>query len=403
MKRIALIREGKRPFDRRVALSPDQCRTLLETYPQVQLVVQKSPVRCFPDSEYTAIGIPAQDQVNECDVFLGIKEVPVDELIPDKTYLFFSHTVKKQSYNRKLLQEILHRNIRLIDYEKLTDEEGNRLVAFGHWAGIVGAYNAIWAWGKRFNLFDLRRAYFCFDLEDMKTEYNKVKLPPIKIALTGNGRVARGAMEVLDGMGIRKVSPEEYTAGEFAEAVYTQLRSKDYHFRRTDGGFDAEEFYSNPSLYDSGFPKFTRHTDLLIATAYWNPQASVLFSKEDINRKDFRIKVIADVTCDIGGSIPTTVKASTVLDPLYDYNPNSGTTEDPLSDEGNITIMAIDNLPSELPRDASESFGNKLLEHVFPYLLGEDSRGIIQRATIAENGQLTAPYQYLQGFVEERG
>ena len=402
MKRIALIKEGKRPFDRRVALSPDQCRILLNTYPEAQLIVQKSPVRCFPDSEYTAAGIETNKQVNDCDILLGIKEVPVDDLLPNKTYLFFSHTIKKQSYNRKLLQEVLNRNIRLIDYEKLTDEDGNRLVAFGHWAGIVGAYNAIWTWGKRFNLFDLRRAYFCFDLEEMKTEYRKVQLPPIKIALTGNGRVARGAMEVLDGMGIRKVSPEDYIAEDFTEAVYTQLRSKDYHFRRSDGGFDAEEFYTTPTLYDSGFPKFTRHTDLLIATAYWNPQAPILFSKEDIKREDFRIKVIADVTCDIGGSIPSTIKASNVLDPLYDYNPEKETTEEPLSDDNNLTVMAIDNLPTELPRDASVSFGNKLLEQVIPYLLGDDSRGIIQRATIAENGQLTPAYQYLQAFLEGR-
>ncbi len=400
MIRIALIKEGKLPFDRRVALSPEQCRVLLEKYPQAQLIAQKSPVRCFPDNEYTKTGIPVREHIGNCDILLGIKEVPVADLIPGKTYLFFSHTVKKQAYNRKLLQEILHKKIRLIDYEKLTDEQGKRLVAFGRWAGIVGAYNAIWTWGKRYNLFDLRRASSCFDLEDLKKEYSKVHLPPVKIALTGNGRVANGAMEVLDGMGILKVSPDEFIKNEYSEAVYTQIRSKDYHFRRIDGGYDSQEFYATPHLYDASFSKFTRHTDLLIAAAYWNPQAPPLFSKEEMKKSSFRIKVIADITCDIGGSVPSTVRASTVQDPLYDYNPASEAAEAPLSGENNLTVMAIDNLPCELPRDASESFGRQLLEHVFPYIIGEDSRGIIQRATITENGRLTPPYQYLQEFVD---
>lgn len=400
MVKLALIREGKRPVDRRVPLTPLQAQELEKRFPNIQVIAQKSPIRCFPDTDYAEAGITLQDTVEDCDILLGIKEVPVDQLIARKTYLFFSHTIKKQSYNQKLLQEILKKEIRLIDYEKITDEEGNRLVAFGRWAGIVGAYNAIWAWGKRFNLFDLRRASACFDFADLQTEYSKIKLPPIKIILTGNGRVARGAMEVLDGMGIRKVSPEEILQETFPEVVYAQLRSKDYHYRRVGGGFDSTEFYKSPVLYDADFTKYTRVADLLIAAAYWNPEAPRLFSKEEVRKKDFRLKVIADITCDIGGSIPTSVKASTVQNPLYDYNPDSESAETPLSKPENITVMAVDNLPCELPRDASESFGRQLLEHVIPYLAAEDSRDIIQRATIAENGKLTPSFQYLKDYAE---
>lgn len=401
MLKVALIREGKKPSDRRVPLTPKQAGELQEKYPDIKVIVQKSPFRCFLDTDYEEAGISVQDSVEDCDVLMGIKEVPRDELIPGKTYFFFSHTIKKQVYNRGLLQDILKKNIRLLDYEKLTDPQGKRLVAFGHWAGIVGAYNAIWTWGKRFNLFDLRRALSCFDLKDLKTEYKKVKIPAVKIVLTGSGRVAGGAMEVLNGMGIMKVSPDEILNKNFQEPVFAQLRSKDYHYRRAGGDFDPQEFYSSPALYDADFSKYTRVADILIASAYWHPEAPRLFSEEEAARKDFRIKVVADITCDISGSIPVSVKASSITDPLYDYNPQSGKVETPISGEDNITVMAIDNLPCELPRDASESFGRQLLEHVFPYLTGEDSLGILERATVTENGRLTPPFRYLQDFVDE--
>lgn len=400
MLKIGLIREGKKPSDRRVPFTPLQAKEIQEKHPDIQVVVQKSPLRCFPDTDYEEAGISVQDSMEDCDILMGIKEVPPEQLIGGKTYFFFSHTIKKQDYNRTLLQEILRKNIRLIDYEKITEPEGKRLVAFGRWAGIVGAYNAILTWGKRYNLFDLRRAGSCFNLEDLKSEYRKVNLPPIKIILTGSGRVARGAMEVLDGMGIKKVSPEEILDKAFQEPVYAQLRSKDYHYRRKGGGFDAEEFYASPALYDADFSKFTRAADLLIASAYWHPEAPKLFSTEEAAKEDFRIKVVADITCDIGGSVPVSVKAGTINEPLYDFNPHTGKTETPLASEDNITVMAVDNLPCELPRDASESFGNQLLEHVIPYLTGEDSLGIIDRATITKDGKLTPSFRYLQKFVD---
>ncbi|WP_425392818.1 NAD(P)-dependent oxidoreductase [Ekhidna sp.] len=399
MKKIGIIKEGKVPIDRRVPLSPIQAKQVKESF-NVEVVVQTSDIRCFSDDDYRNAGLEIVESIDDCDIILGVKEVPMDMLVPSKTHFFFSHTIKKQDYNRDLLRTILEKRITLIDWETLTNENGNRIIAFGRWAGIVGAYNGIWTYGKRYNLFDLRRAHECFDYEDLKTEFRKIKLPHIKIALTGGGRVTKGAMEVLLGAGIRQVTPYAYLNEKFNEPVFTQLNSRDYNRKRDGGEFQRNEFYKNPELYEGDFLKYTKETDILIACAYWDPAAPVLFKREDIIRDDFDIKVIADITCDIEGSIPSTKKPSTIDDPIYDYNPSDNEIEQALTDEGNITVMAVDNLPCELPRDASESFGNELVKSVLPHLLGSDEKGIIERATITTEGALTSKYAYLQDYVD---
>lgn len=397
--KIALIKEGKVPKDKRVALTPYQARQVMERFPEVDLVAQTSDIRCFTDQDYLSEGIQVVDSVDDCDILLGVKEVPIPNLIANKTYFFFSHTIKKQPYNQPLIREVISKKIRLIDYETLTDETGKRIIAFGRWAGIVGAYNGIWTFGKRYNLFDIRRASECFDLEDLKTEYEKVKLPAIKIALTGGGRVAKGAMEVLHGMNIRKVTPAAFIEEQFDYPVFTQLNTRDYHVRKDGGEFSRHEFYENPELYDADFLKYAKVTDLLIAAAFWDPNSPVLFKREDILKNDFKINIVADITCDIEGSIPSTKKPSTIEDPVYDYNPSDNEVESAFTDEGNITVMAVDNLPCELPRDASESFGNELLNNVLPELLSDDSREVIKRATITAGGDLTPVYEYLRDYV----
>jgi len=397
--KIVLIKEGKVPKDKRVALTPYQARQVMERFPEVDLVAQTSDIRCFTDQDYLNEGIQVVDSVDDCDILLGVKEVPIPNLIANKTYFFFSHTIKKQPYNQPLIREVISKKIRLIDYETLTDETGKRIIAFGRWAGIVGAYNGIWTFGKRYNLFDIRRASECFDLEDLKTEYEKVKLPAIKIALTGGGRVAKGAMEVLHGMNIRKVTPAAFIEEQFDYPVFTQLNTRDYHVRKDGGEFSRHEFYDNPELYDADFLKYAKVTDLLIAAAFWDPNSPVLFKREDILKTDFKINIVADITCDIEGSTPSTKKPSTIEDPVYDYNPSDNEVESAFTDEGNITVMAVDNLPCELPRDASESFGNELLNNVLPELLSDDSREVIKRATITAGGDLTPVYEYLRDYV----
>lgn len=396
---IGIIKEGKVPIDHRVPLKPSQVKEILERYHNIEIKCQRSDIRCFSDSEYAAAGAIMVDDVSDCEIILGVKEVPLNMLSAGKTHFFFSHTMKKQEYNRGLLQEVLKKNIRLIDWECLTNKDGQRLIAFGRYAGIVGAYNGILTFGKRYNLFHLRPAHECFDLEDMKTEYDKVELPPVKIAVTGGGRVSKGAMEVLNGMGIRKVSPAEFVDEYFNGPVYTQLNTRDYNRRIGNGDFNRDEFYANPETYESSFLAYAQKADILIAGAFWDPKAPVLFTREDVLQNDFKIRVVADITCDIEGSIPSTKQPATIDDPIYDYNPSNDRVEAAFSDEANVTVMAVDNLPCELPRNASEDFGKEFLSHILPNLIGDDTDNIIKRASITVDGALTERYQYLQDYV----
>lgn len=398
--KLGILKEGKVPADRRTPIVPAHAAEVLARLKNVSLCVQSSDIRCFTDDDYREHGITVTESVHDCDILLGVKEVPVQDLLPHKTYLFFSHTVKAQPYNRDLLREVLRKNIRLIDYELLTDEHNRRIIAFGRYAGLAGAYNGILTFGKRYNLFLLRPAHECSDLEDLKTEYAKVKLPMIKIAVTGGGRVAKGAMEMLNDMKIRRVTPADFLNRLYDEPVYTQLNSRDYNRAKNGDEFNRSTFYRHPEQFESNFAPYTKVTDLLIAGAYWDPAAPVLFTREDILQRDFNIKVIADITCDIEGSIPATKRSSVIADPVYDFNPTEDKTEPPFKDEGNITVMAVDNLPCELPGDASRDFSHELVTNVLPSLLGDDDGEIIERATIAKKGKLTTRYAHLQNYVD---
>ena len=398
--RIGIIKEGKIPIDKRVAFTPNQAKEIKTLHNQVDVVCESSEIRCYTDEEYKNEGIEVKQDMHSCDWLFGIKEVPINQLIDNKTYCFFSHTMKKQPYNRNLLRTILKKKIRLIDYEVLKNNRGERLAAFGRYAGIVGAYNALWTYGKRFGTYNLRRAKDCFDLDDLETEYQKVKLGNIKILLTGSGRVGNGSKEVLLGSNIKEVSANDFLTKSYEYPVFTQLSSKDYHLHNEEKGFNREEFHKNPERYKSDFLKFAFASDVFIGGAYWNPNAPVLFTKTDIRNENFRIKVIADITCDIEGSIPTTLKPSSIDDPIYDYNPVSENAEGALSSPENITVMAIDNLPCELPRSASKDFGRDLIDKVLPHIINGDKEKVLFNATITEKGELTPQFEYLQNYVD---
>ncbi|SFC75959.1 Alanine dehydrogenase [Flexibacter flexilis DSM 6793] len=400
--KLGLIREYKNPPDKRVALLPEQCLELQAQYPFLQVKVESSSIRCVPDDAYTQLGIEVGDDMSDCDLLLGIKEVPVDKLLSNKTYLFFSHTIKKQAHNRKLLQTVIKKNVKLVDYECLTNERGERIVAFGYYAGIVGAYNGIRGYGLRYSLFNLKPANQCHSMAEMiSTEYPKVAaLPAIKIALVGKGRVGKGAKDVLDGMNIKQVSPEEYLTQTFSEPVYTQISSADYYARKDGKTWDSQYFHQNPAQVYSTFERFAALTDILITTAFWHPSTPSLFSLEALKSTDFRIKVIADITCDIEGFVPCTLKASTITEPFFDYQPHTHSLTDAFSNENHVTLMSIDNLPCELPYDASRAFGRQLLDNVFPHLLvGHDSEKVVKRATIAEKNALTGYFEYLSDYI----
>ncbi len=397
--KIGIIREGKKPEDKRTPFTPVQLKEILNTYSgKFEVCVESSPVRSYSDQEYLDQGIEVSQDLSDCDVLFGVKEVPKDQLIPGKIYFFFSHTIKRQPYNRSLLQVALEKNIRLIDYEALKDQNGKRVVAFGRWAGIVGAYNAFWTYGQKTALFEMRRALECAELHELKQELKKAQLPPIKIILIGAGRVGEGAMEILEALGIREVSKSEFLNFYFEEPVLVRLHSGDYNRRKSDGGYDKEEFYHSPELYESHFLKYAEVGEILISAAYWNPEAPRLFELPQISSDDFQLSVIADISCDINGSSPTTVRAGTITHPVYDIDRSTGQEIAAFGKQTSISVMAVDNLPCELPREASLEFGGQLMKWVIPELLKVNSP-ILEGATIARDGDLTLEYMYLNDYV----
>lgn len=399
---IGIAKEGKIPPDNRVPLTPWEVIEAQNIFPSFEILCQSSEVRCFPDEAYAKLNIPVVEHLDDCDIILGIKEFPVEDLIPGKTYFFFSHTIKKQAYNRKLLQTILEKKIRLIEYECLTDSQGKRVIAFGRFAGIVGAYNGLFAYGKKYKLFEIKRAIECSTYVELKNEYRKIQLPPVKIILTGHGSVGHGAREVLENIGIKEVTVNDFLNLELKDPVFAQLHSRDYYRRFDDGDFDREEFHRSPHFYKSDFHRFTRKADILINGTFWNKGADRFFSIADMLREDFRIRVIADISCDLNGPIPSTIRSSSIDVPFYDFDPVECCEKPAFSDDRNITVMAIDNLPNELPREASNSFGRVLIERIFPNLVYGDEDEMIDRATITWNGKLAPRYKYLQDFVDGR-
>lgn len=398
MKTIGLIREGKKPFDKRVALTPIQCIEVMERFSDVRVIVQPSAHRCIPDSEYLAAGIELTEDLSSCDVLLGIKEVPIEELIAGKTYLFFSHTIKKQPHNRKLLRHILENNIRLVDYETLVWENGSRVLGFGRYAGIVGTHEGFLTWGKKMKQFDLKPAWQCRDYAEMIEQYQHINMPAVRIALTGDGRVAHGCLEVLKALNIREVTPEEFLHDSFDVPTYVHLMTEDFYAQKDGHIWDKADFYQNPENYVSIFGPYTKSCDIMLNAIFWNERIPRFFTKEDMKSRDFRIKVIADISCDVNGSIPATVKDTTIEDPTFGFHPLSETIEAPFL-SNTIDVMAVSNLPCELPLDASEGFGEHLIKHVIGGLLQSEFSAMIKRSTIAEDGHLTERFAYLSDYV----
>jgi saccharopine dehydrogenase (NAD+, L-lysine-forming) len=396
--KIGLIRERKQPADSRVALTPTQAKELMEKYPEMEVWVEPSEDRIFTDEMYRAEGVRVSEAMEECDVLLGIKEVPKENLIPRKTYLFFSHTIKKQPYNQALFREMVRKKIRMIDYECLTWPKGGRILGFGVWAGIVGAYNGLLTWGKKFGLFDLRPAHQCSSYAELKEELKKVALPPIKIAYTGGGRVAAGIREVLEHVQWKELTPEAFLKERPDEPVFTQLDNPDLYQRKNGEKWDTNHFFNHHTEYVSTFDRFISETDLLINGMYWEDDLPALFTKEDTKRPDFSIKVIADITCDVEGSVPITLEATPIHNPTLGWDPVKQSRTEPFGDKS-IDVMAVTNLPTEMPADASATFGQDLLQHVLPLFL-EDAEGILSQATLTVDGKLAERYAYLQDYLE---
>ena len=356
---IGLLKEGKIPPDNRVALTPAQCKWLQKNFPGLRILVQSAPHRCYTDSEYKRAGVELRDDLGECDILLGIKEVPVD-------------------------------------YECLEHEDGQRIIGFGFFAGVVGAHNGMMAYGLRTGSFRLGRVYQQKDFKDLIHTYFGLKLPNIKIAVTGSGRVAHGILEVMNLMEVIEVEKEEYLYRNFSYPVYVQLKGSDLYAHKTTGGYNRDHFHAHAEEYRCLFDQYLPHTDILMNGIYWDQDVPRLFSSEQVAGENFRIQVIADVTDDSFGSVPINLGDQDIEHPVYGVDRKTLQKTAPYL-PGSVDVMAVGNLPNELPRDASKYFGEQLIKYIIADLLQGGSR-LIDGATILRNGKLTEKFMYLQEY-----
>ena len=399
--KFGIIKERKNPPDRRVVFTPEELVRLQSEHSEAKIKVETSDIRVFSDEQYADLGIEVTADLSDCDVLFGVKEVPVDALIPNKKYFFFSHTIKKQSYNRKLLQAILNKNIELYDHETIVDANNKRLIGFGRYAGIVGAYNGFRAFGIKYDLFTLAKAETLSGKDELIARLKRQTLPNIKIVLTGHGKVGMGAKEILDGMKIKQVAIEDFLSKQYSEPVYTQIDVLDYN-KRIDGSISAKsDFYKNPQEYTSDFGRFSKVADVFMAGHFHGNGAPDILTREMLQAADNKIQVVADISCDVDGPIACTLKASTIAEPFFGYLPSEH-IEVPYTHPASIMVMSVDNLPCELPKDASEGFGEMFMKHVIPAFFNGDKDGILGRAKMTENGKLTPRFAYLQEYVDEK-
>ena len=399
--RIALIKETKTPVDNRVALAPKQVAELNKKYPQHQIIVQASDIRAFSDDEYRAEGVEVKNDVRDCDILFGIKEAKIESLIPNKHYFFFGHIAKMQEYNRPLLQAFMQKHITFCDYEYLVDDNNIRVCAFGWWAGVVGVYYTLRGYGLKHKLFELPKPGRGFTKEQLLESLKSIALPKVKLLVTGAGRVSHGAQHVLENIGAHRMTEEEYLSDASVNTLSYCVVDADRLVKRKDGAaFSWDDFTDHAKEYESDFMRWAKKTDMLICAHFWGPEAPVYLSEEDLRNKDMRIRMIGDVTCDIKGSIKSTVRSSTHDEPYFDYNPTTEAEEKAFSSDHNISVMAVDTCPNALAMDTSEYFGSMLMKHVFEPLLKGEHSDVIDRSMILKEGNLTPRFEYLKDFAQ---
>ena len=393
---LAVLREA-RIDENRTPFSPSQVSIILNKFSNIKIIVQPSNRRCFKDEDYQKAGAQITDDLSSANIIFGVKEVDISALIEGKTYLFFSHTSKVSQYigqtlkddaiiyKKELLKEVIKKKITLIDYENIREisGEGYRYLGFGRFAGIIGTYNTLNLYLKLFNKKSLPRAFEINNYKEIKKLISKQNFNKIKILLTGSGRASKGSIELLKQANIKQVSINDYLNNKYDKAVFCKISAKE-HVEKKDG----KEI--------SKVKNYLFETDMFIACHYWEPKFPKFFYSNQIN-KFKNLKIIGDITCDINGAIPTTIRSTSIAKPYYSIDINTMKEID-LSDKG-IAVMAVDNLPSELPRDASEEFGSGVISEVLPSLINKDD-GRINRATTASNGKFFKNFSYLNNFIK---
>ena len=398
---IGIVRESRND-ENRTPLVPEHIKKYKESNPNINFIIQPSNSRCFSDEEYELCGAKINENLNECSIIFGVKEIDPNILINNRTYLFFSHTFKinKQQKNiekhkKDLLLSILNKKITLIDYENIRGKNGTRCLGFGRFAGIVGCYNTLNLLLKVLGKQSLASAYKINDYERLVLNLKNLYFPKTKILVTGDGRVAKGVIELLNQTNIKAVSKKDFLEKKFDQPIFCNLETKDYVTNNSSTNFNLEHFINNPQDYSSSALQYLKKTDILISAHYWDPSSPKIFENEDL--KDLQnLKIVGDITCDINGSVPTTIRSTTIEEPNYwieRYNLKE-------IDENNdgIAVMAVDNLPSELPRDSSTEFSEGIINEVLPFLLKEDD-GRILNGTITTDGSFLEKYNYLNDYI----
>ncbi len=398
---IGVIRES-RSDENRTPLVPEHIKKYKETNPNINFIIQPSNSRCFSDEEYDLCGAKINENLNECSIIFGVKEIDPNILIDNRTYLFFSHTFKinKQQKNiekhkKDLLLSILNKKITLIDYENIRGKNGTRCLGFGRFAGIVGCYNTLNLLLKVLGKQSLASAYKINDYERLVLNLKNLYFPKTKILVTGDGRVAKGVIELLNLTNIKAVSKKDFLEQKFDQPIFCNLETKDYVTNNSSTNFNLEHFIDNPQDYSSSALQYLKETDILISAHYWDPSSPKIFENEDLKVLQ-NLKIVGDITCDINGSVPTTIRSTTIEEPNYWIERYTLKEIDENID--GIAVMAVDNLPSELPRDSSTEFSEGIIKEVLPFLLKEDD-GRILNGTITTDGSFLEKYNYLNDYI----
>lgn len=428
MRTIGIRKEDKNVWERRVPLIPGHVKKLKSEF-DITTLVEPFERRTFTDNEYKEAGAEVTPDYNDAPVIFAVKEIPIKLLQKDKTYIFFSHTIKGQDYNMPLLKKIMDLGCTLIDYETMTDENGRRVVFFGKYAGYAGMIDTLHGLGKRLNLsgietpfLQIKPAYEYRDIEEAKQHVKQVseeikekglptEVSPLVFGFAGYGNVYKGAAEVFDLLPFEEVTPEELSDmdEESGKIVKVVFKEKDMVKHKDGNPFELQDYYSNPENYVSAFSKYLDNIDVLINAIYWDDRYPVFVTKKYLkeNKDNLKLKVIGDITCDIDGAIEITYKSTPSDNPAFVYNPATDKYTDGYAGKGVVNI-AVDNLPAELPRDASTGFSNALNVFV-PGIVNADMDKsfedagydpVIKRAVIVYKGKLTPDYQYLEEYLD---
>lgn len=429
---IGIRRENKGRHERRAPLAPEHLNEAAATFPDLQFVVQPSSIRVYDEASYLAAGASASEDLSSADLIMGVKEIPIELLERGQSYIFFSHTIKGQSHNMPTLRRMMELGCTLLDYERIVDQEGRRLVFFGYHAGLAGMIDGLWIFGQRLAedgyptaLANIRQAFEYDDLAhacacvqeagaQLASTGLPAGLPPVVFGFAGYGNVSRGAAFVFDHLPFVTVEPDDLEGlfapgAEVAKDKFYKVVFKEEHLARriSDGGFDLQEYYDHPELYGANFHRWLPYLTGLVNCIYWSPSYPRLVTRTEVRKLHsqgaLRLRVIADITCDIDGSIEMTTEATDQDNPILTYDPATDEVRRQFAGPG-VSILAVDNLPCELPRDSTRHFGTSLgpylgglasLDHSLPFE-GLAVPEEVRDAIILWNGELTPRYEYLR-------